>query len=236
MVPRRRHPPVRPQRRRRLGPPLYSPVDGDIVACFRRLPDDNEDGSEPAACPGTSGASNRCVAGGNHVVIRTTDGHLISLNHFRQDSIPAALCPITDTMLFDDDPKVCSLFGWNAALREGARLDNRSIAPIPVRKGEFVGRVGLSGNTNGVHLHMGVSEFTTDPAGNYCSRKSASEFREGWSQVRTPGSRPTRATGIGCRAPSCRSTAPPISCCGRTRSASGSTSCRSSRARCRRWR
>ncbi|MFZ6182218.1 hypothetical protein [Nannocystis pusilla] len=170
--------------------PLYSPVDGDIVACFRRLPDDNEDGSEPAACPGTSGASNRCVAGGNHVVIRTTDGHLISLNHLRQDSIPAALCPITDTMLFDDDPKVCSLSGWNAALREGARLDNRSIAPIPVRKGEFVGRVGLSGNTGGVHLHMGVSEFTTDPAGNYCSRKSPSEFREGWSQVRSPGVAP----------------------------------------------
>ncbi|PCC72015.1 hypothetical protein SAMN02745121_08255 [Nannocystis exedens] len=170
--------------------PLYSPVDGDIIACFRRLPDDNEDGSEPSACPGTLGAQNRCVAGGNHVIIRTADGHLISLNHLRQDSIPAALCPIADTMLFDDDPKFCSLSGWNPALREGARLDNRSIAPIPVRKGEFVGRVGLSGNTNGVHLHMGVAEFTTDPSGNYCARKSPSEFREGWSQVRTPGVAP----------------------------------------------
>lgn len=136
--------------------PLYSPVDGDIVACFRRLPDDGEYGEEPAACPATQGASDTCVAGGNHVVIRTFDGHLVSLNHLRQDSIPSELCPIADTVLFNDDPKLCTLAGWNAALREGARLENRGIAPIPVRKGQFVGRVGLSGSTGGVHLHMGA--------------------------------------------------------------------------------
>jgi hypothetical protein len=31
------------------GMPLYSPVDGDIVACWRSIPDDGENGEEPAA-------------------------------------------------------------------------------------------------------------------------------------------------------------------------------------------
>ncbi|WP_433931501.1 hypothetical protein AB3662_44740 [Sorangium cellulosum] len=176
------------------GVPLYSPVDGEIIACFRNIPDDKEDGSEPDACPGDDGLSDTCVSGGNHVVIRTFDDHIVSLAHLQQHSIPDELCPITDAILFADDPKLCTLFpAWHSALREGARLDHRGIAPIPVRKGDFVGRVGLSGNVNGVHLHMSVAEITLDPSGNTCALARPVEFVEAWSQVRTPGVAPTAA-------------------------------------------
>ncbi|WP_437926523.1 hypothetical protein WMF37_47215 [Sorangium sp. So ce291] len=178
------------------GMPFYSPVDGEIIACLRSLPDDVAAGSEPAACPGTNNA-NTCVAGGNHVVIRIAqpgpllNEHIITLAHLREDSIPEELCPIDDDIVFNTDPKNCTLAGWTGALRQSARLDLRGISPIPVRQGEFIGRMGLSGNTGSVHLHMGASEITTDSSGNTCEKEVEIEFDEAWSQPLVPGVEPT---------------------------------------------
>jgi hypothetical protein len=174
------------------GMPLYSPVEGEIIACFRNLPDDNDDGSEPIACPNLAGdGTDKCSDGGNHLVIRTFDNHTVTLAHLQQHSIPSDLCPITDSLLFDDQPKYCNLPDWHGVLVEGARLDHRGFAPIPVRKGDFVGRIGLSGRVTGTHLHMSAVEITMDPDGNTCGLSRPIEFVEAWSQDQTPGVAPT---------------------------------------------
>ena len=172
--------------------PLYSPVDGEIVACWRNIPDDGEDGEEPAACPATN-SGNGCIAGGNHVTIRTDDGHMISFAHLRQGSVPASLCPIAETVLFNTDKKLCELPGMEPLLREGARLDRRGFAPIAVRKGDKIGHIGRSGANSGAHLHLGVSEYAIDGDGNYCGVGVPIEFSEGWKQERDPGVAPTAA-------------------------------------------
>lgn len=168
--------------------PVYAPVDGQVVACWRNLPDDDVDG-DSSNCPG--GAS-VCISGGNHVNILTDDGHLVFFGHLKQGSIPSALCPITDTYLYNSDGKTCGLPGWSG-LRNGSRLDLRNIAPRTVRKGDYLGTIGTSGAGQGVHLHMHVKSYSQDSNGNHCEVTDGFlplEFSESSYQVRTPGLEP----------------------------------------------
>ncbi len=121
-----------------FGVPLYSPVDGEIIACWRTAPekpspsqDYDLDGDgifgeakncsisgdiceKDADCP----AFNTCVEGhdaspldaGNFVVIRTEDEeHVVLLAHMQYGSIPSALCPLPSAR---DDSDTTSSPGW----------------------------------------------------------------------------------------------------------------------------
>jgi hypothetical protein len=140
------------------GMPIRAPIDGEVIACWRRMPDDDEEGDD-VNCPGGAG---RCVQGGNHVNLRTVDGQLLFFGHLQRDSIPAELCPIADELLYAGDPKTCTLGGTWAGLRSGSRLDLRGLAPIPVRAGDLLGRVGASGSGDGIHFHVHAKPYAHD--------------------------------------------------------------------------
>jgi hypothetical protein len=120
------------------GVPLYSPVNGEIIACWRTAPEKPAPGvdydldgdgifgeknscsisgapcDEDADCPNF----NTCVkgddispnGGGNHLQIRDASGdYVILLAHMQDDSIPAELCPLSSAR---DDIDTTSTPGW----------------------------------------------------------------------------------------------------------------------------
>ncbi len=170
------------------GMPVASPIDGEIIACWRRMPDDDLDG-DGSNCPG---GAETCTAAGNHLVIldRATSAVAI-IAHLQAESIPPELCPIDDVYLYTSDPKLCSLGpGWSG-WRELGRLDRRGLAPIPVRRGDRIGRVGSSGSGVGVHLHIHASAYAVDGEGNPCEGDfTAFSFADSSIQWRSPGVEP----------------------------------------------
>lgn len=172
------------------GVPLRSPVDGVVVACWRGMPDDDDD-SDDVQCPGGEGP---CIQGGNHLQIVTEDGELWYFGHLQQDSIPLAVCPIDEVFLYDTDPKHCELPSPWAGMRQSSRLDLRGLDPVPVRRGQVVGRVGTSGNGRGVHVHVHRKPFEYDEAGNPCEAPSLPlAFESLWVQPRRRGTAPSDA-------------------------------------------
>lgn len=165
--------------------PIYSPVDGEIVACWRNMPDDVLGGDEPPACGDQFGYGpppEGCMGGGNHVLIKTDDGHMVFLAHMKQWSVPAALCDHPDNAPLPGQtvPGVdshCAMSGY-----DGWRESTLLTTPIPVRKGELVGRVGNSGNSDVPHLHIDVREYEVDVNGDYCVAEVPWEFTETWRQ------------------------------------------------------
>ncbi len=170
------------------GMPIASPIDGEVIACWRRMPDDDLDGDD-SNCPG---GAETCTAAGNHLVILDRTTKLVAIiAHLQAESIPAELCPIDDIYLYTSDPKVCDLGpGWSG-WRDLARLDRRGIAPIPVRRGERIGRVGSSGSGVGVHLHIHASAYAVDSEGNPCEGDFTTfSFSDSSFQWRSPGVEP----------------------------------------------
>lgn len=173
--------------------PLYSPVDGAVVACWWNMPEDNDDGSEPAGCDPVKG----CMKGGNHVVIRTDDGKYVALMHMRQGSIPnptsggKVLCPIPaeETVVPVSGAEPCALSGQNG-VRLITRLDERGFVPVRVKKGEFIGQVGNSGGSESPHLHLNVGTMTTDSNGDLCMSPEVIDFAEAFTQSMTDGAAP----------------------------------------------
>jgi hypothetical protein len=141
-----------------FGASVYSPVDGEIVACWREMPDDDISGDD-VRCPG--GGENpdatprhQCARRGNHLLILTDDDELVGLNHLQQGSIPEELCPISTQYLYTDDDTSCGFY-------DDARLPN----PIPVQKGDYVGGFGSTGASGKPHLHLTLSEAYIDDSG-----------------------------------------------------------------------
>ncbi|WP_096332919.1 hypothetical protein [Nannocystis exedens] len=169
-----------------FGAPLYAPEDGEIIACWRTTPnkpapgvdyDFNNDGT----------ADPSPMIGGNHLQIRNADGdYIVYLAHLDVDSIPSSLCPLPanrDADLDgwpDDLSKQCSLGGtW-----DGMITSTILPTPVPVKKGDFLGRVGHSGASDGPHLHMHVKPFSYDAFSRPCEGPSEEiEFVEGWEQM-----------------------------------------------------
>lgn len=151
--------------------PLYAPADGEIASCWRRFPDNPEPGTN------LTDTDPRIFTGGNHVVIITDDGQAISINHFKDDTIPQELCPSNPAP---------ALFPLNTD-KEG---DWRVAAYIDpgdrprVTEGQFLGRVGNSGNSGGPHLHISISDVVgTDGEGREeLSSSQPLPFRNVWAK------------------------------------------------------
>lgn len=165
-----------------FGLPLYAPVAGEVIACWRGMPDDFVDGDD-VNCPG---GDRRCIQGGNHLNILTDDGLLLFVGHLQQDTIPAQVCPIDDRFLYATDPKRCALGdGWEG-LRESSRLDRRGLAGIRVEPGQLLGRVGTSGSSTGPHLHIHAKPYAFD-GDDHCEAHSvALAWTDTQTQVRLP--------------------------------------------------
>lgn len=184
------------------GMPLFSPVDGEVVACWWNMEEDLPGGSvgptngEPLSCFSTPDGG--CVVSGNHLMIRTFDGHVVYLAHLQRGSIPAGLCPIpgtatTNLTLTASSGEVCNKSGWGG-MWNGARLDLQPgfTAYPQVKKGDFVARIGSSGGSDAPHLHMSVYEYSEDSivTKNPCIRGEPWEFSEAFSQEVVSGVEP----------------------------------------------
>lgn len=169
--------------------PFYAPVDGEVIACWRSIPEEEDNNDEPEACKGLPGG--HCVGGGNHLWIRTWDDKVVFLGHLRRDSIPEALCPIpNDTPLpgISGSGRTCSTGAPWTRLRDDIKLDN-FVAEYPiVEVGDFIGRMGSSGNSGDPHLHIGVYDYWEHPSsGEVCYTDRPYEFTEARSQIRRDG-------------------------------------------------
>ena len=134
--------------------PLYAVADGEIIGCSRGANDNLRtvhEGGPPAAGN---------IPGGNLIWLRSGDETIVYA-HLKKDSIPFELCPFTDDA--------------EHALADPS-ANPPSDAPYRVRAGQFLGRVGNSGNsTSHTHLHIhamrglpriaGGSEFGIDADG-----------------------------------------------------------------------
>ena len=159
--------------------PIYSPVDGEVIACWRRMPDDDLEG-DAINCPG-GGNGGVCMAAGNFVAIRTADDMVVLLAHLKQDSISSALCPISTVYNYSDPvANSCS-----EVATDWTKIVPSTVlgTPTTIRKGELVGRIGASGASAWPHLHMHAKPYGETSLGEPCvGYGEMLEIDEGWRQ------------------------------------------------------
>lgn len=142
------------------GKPFYAMRDGTIVACWRNAPENprprmstDDDAAELWLHPDRR--AGRIGGGGNSLFILHDDGTLALYAHSQTGSIPAALCPHNGALL----PPVR---GGGTPPEDELGLDMRASVPAGkrtrVRAGDFLGRVGNSGQSDGPHIHIHVQK------------------------------------------------------------------------------
>lgn len=123
------------------GRKMYAMVSGTVVGCWRNAPDNAKAGTKDAdVVAGYIGVA------GNHVWIKTDDGHYALHAHAIPGSIPSNLCP-NNAVKFTNK----STTGWiapEAAVANG----------VKVVAGQYLGLVGNSGNSSGPHLHVHMAK------------------------------------------------------------------------------
>jgi hypothetical protein len=173
------------------GMPLYAPVDGEVIACWSNMPNELLGGAEPPECVALE-PEKRCMAGGNHVLIRTADDVLVFIAHMKPDSIPPELCPGKANLelprpTVDGVNAFCAIPGMRAV-----REDTLITGPLPVvHRGDLIGAVGNSGASTHPHTHIEVRDFIFDENDDICYEYEEWEFEEAWVQTRDGGALPT---------------------------------------------
>ena len=131
--------------------PVHAAADGEVIAGWRGFPD------------GINGVNpyddTVQTRGGNYLVIRTDDGHIVFYAHLRQNSIPAELLP-NSTRTY---PK-------NVRDKTGHFPTEYLVPPGQRRRvytGQYLGQVGHSGNSSGPHLHIHVQKIEEPSPGVY---------------------------------------------------------------------
>lgn len=132
------------------GIPVRAAADGEVIACWRGYPD---------SAPGGHEANNSIETdGGNNLIISTGDGHYVFYAHLKNNSIPASLCPNTSASGFPAD--LSNFTGDIPTDYLVAEADRKT-----VHVGQFIGRVGHTGNSGGPHLHIHVGKVTETSPG-----------------------------------------------------------------------
>ncbi|MGI9286402.1 MAG: hypothetical protein ACR2P1_13515, partial [Pseudomonadales bacterium] len=130
--------------------PLYSPVDGEIISCWRNSPEPQD-----PLVGHSDTVKNGATQAGNHVNILTPDGAIVLIAHMKPDTVPAELCPIHDALLSTPDV-------MNGDYPAEVLLDDPATRP-KVRRGQKVGHAGNSGATSkGPHLHYHIKDAEGD--------------------------------------------------------------------------
>lgn len=153
------------------GTPVYAPVDGVIRTCWRNFDDNPKPGVEEILdkVTGANGVKQTIIAAGNHINIETSDGKIFALAHLKKGSVPAALCPNNAEELADKSKKTGS-YPTEILIPSGQRPS--------VKKGEFIGYAGNSGNSTGPHVHIEINKETgVNTEGEILPIK----FSQGWA-------------------------------------------------------
>lgn len=158
--------------------PVYSPVDGRIRACWRNYEDNPKPGVKLDKVTGNNGVKRTIQKGGNHVVIETNDGRVISIAHFKKGTIDSSLCPNNAEEL----QNIKNRFGKEDD--EDGLYPKESVIPAlqkpKIKKGQFIGLAGNSGNSDYPHIHIHITK-KTGPFGESKARLPI-KFEHVWLQ------------------------------------------------------
>ncbi len=119
------------------GKPIYAIASGTIVAGWRNAPENPADGTKHPLV-----AAKLIPGGGNMLWIENDDGTKTLYAHMIPGSIPQNLCPNNEISY--PAPAVFS----------GQYTNYDEADQVHVVKGQFLGRLGNSGNSTGTHLHL----------------------------------------------------------------------------------
>lgn len=155
--------------------PLYAPASGAIASCWRNFPDNPEPPSRHPDYP------SKIFQGGNHVVIITDQGNAISFAHFKAGTIPAELCPSNaGSAPYPATPPGGKEGSWHP--------DSFIVAADRPRvtEGDYLGRAGNSGSSDGPHVHISFQNIIGPDDGNgreKLANRSALRLRHGWGHI-----------------------------------------------------
>jgi hypothetical protein len=121
------------------GKPFYAMAPGTVIACWRNAPENIPGTLRPEV------GAELIPGGGNHLWIKQDDGNFVLYAHAKPGSIPTSLCPNNGTLLPDS-----SEVGSKPSVRKWAAVANGA----HVTTGQFLGRIGNSGQASGPHLHV----------------------------------------------------------------------------------
>ncbi len=123
------------------GKPIYAIASGKIIGGWRNAPENPADGTKHPFV-----AAKLIPGGGNMLWVEHTDGSRVLYAHMIPGSIPLNLCDIQE-----------------ATFPASTNNENQYVMYDPadqvnIVKGQFLGRVGNSGNSTGSHLHIHVEK------------------------------------------------------------------------------
>ena len=140
------------------GKRVYAIADGEVSGCWRNFPYFPKDLRTPgedvkisllrwAGAPESyfteSYIKSKSMPGaGNHVWVEQSDGSRTLYGHFQQGTVPAAVCPFSETLPPPGEGQT--------EIPEGSRPK--------VKRGQHLGRVGTTGNSGNPHLHIQMVE------------------------------------------------------------------------------
>lgn len=167
-----------------FGRPMYAVTEGEVIACWRNYPDapDFDDNGQNCQCNTTTDAidcngasgsgwttcSSVMRSGGNVIVVDNGDGTATEYAHLEQGTIPSELCPNNPDRVFpvNSQPATNSWFPWEYLTCPVGTAGGVCTRPT-VSRGQFLGRVGHSGNSGQPHAHLAVRETQLLSNNNY---------------------------------------------------------------------